>query len=301
MGQDKRRLGVIQLDCARSGLAFHSDDLELLTTVALQVGVVLENAALHAEVLRESRLRQELAMAREIQEGFLPTNFSPLGKSNFELFARVNPAREVSGDLYDFFALGDGRLAFFLGDVAGKGMPSALFMVKVHTLNRHLAAASEKPAATLDKLNAALAANNFSGLFVTLIYGIYDPRSGEVVLSSGGHPMPLLRRADGRVEEVPVHTGRLLGYDAANVNLGDTTIKLASGETLILYTDGFTEAYTPGRVEMFGLERLQDVLGGPRTKMPLEACAEEARLAIERFTGSPEQQDDLTLLLLRRA
>jgi serine phosphatase RsbU (regulator of sigma subunit)/pSer/pThr/pTyr-binding forkhead associated (FHA) protein len=300
MGQDKRRLGVIQLDCARSGLAFHSDDLELLTTVALQVGVVLENAALHAEVLRESRLRQELAMAREIQEGFLPTNFTPLGKSNFELFARVHPAREVSGDLYDFFALGDGRLAFFLGDVAGKGMPAALFMVKVHTLNRHLASPSEKPATTLEKLNTALAANNFSGLFVTLIYGIYEPRTGEVTLSSGGHPMPLLRRADGRVEEVPVHTGRLLGYDAANVNLADTTLKLASGETLILYTDGFTEAYTQGRVEMFGIERLQDVLGGPRTKLTLEACAEDARLAIERFTGSQEQQDDLTLLLLRR-
>jgi sigma-B regulation protein RsbU (phosphoserine phosphatase) len=300
MGQDKRRLGVIQIDSARSGMAFHSDDLELLTTVALQVGVVLENAALHAEVLRETRLRQELAMAREIQEGFLPTNFTPLGKSNFELFARVHPAREVSGDLYDFFPLGDGRLAFFLGDVAGKGMPAALFMVKVHTLSRHLASSSEKPAVTLNKLNAALAASNFSGLFVTLIYGIYDPRTGEVVLSSGGHPMPLVRRADGRVEEIPVHTGRLLGYDAANVGLADTTLKLASGETLILYTDGFTEAYTPGRVEMFGPERLRDLLGGPRTKQTLEACAEEARLAIERFTGSSEQQDDLTLLLLRR-
>jgi phosphoserine phosphatase RsbU/P len=184
--------------------------------------------------------------------------------------------------------------------VAGKGMPAALFMVKVHTLSRHLVSRSERPAATLDKLNAALAANNFSGLFVTLIYGIYDPRSGEVVLSSGGHPMPLLRRADGQVEEIAVHTGRLLGYEAASAGLADTTLKLARGETLILYTDGFTEAYAPGRVEMFGLERLRDVLGGPRTQLTLEACAEEARLAIERFTSSPEQQDDLTLLLLRR-
>src|SRR5262249_46468830 len=146
-----------------------------------------------------------------------------------------------------------------------------LFMVKVHTLSRHLASPTERPAATLAKLNAALAANNFSGLFVTLIYGIYDPRTGEVVLSSGGHPLPLLRRADGRSEELKVHTGRLLGYDAAKVGLADTTLKLASGETLILYTDGFTEAYTPGRVEMFGLDRLRDVLGGPRTQQSLEA------------------------------
>ncbi len=300
IGQNKRRLGVIQLDCARAGSSFHGEDLELLTTVALQVGVVLENAALHAERIREERLRQELAMAREIQDSFLPTDFQPLGKSNFELFARIHPARQVSGDVYDFFPLGDGRLAFYVGDVAGKGLPAAMYMVKVHTLMRHLAAAADTPAQTLARLNKALAADNFTGLFVTMACGIYDPATATVVLSSGGHPWPLLRRADGTVEEVQVATGRLLGYDESLPKLRDTTLTLAPGETLTLYTDGFPEAFAPGRTAMFEVERLKQVLGGPRTALPLEACAEEARVAVERFTCSPEQQDDLTLLLLRR-
>ncbi|HJT79315.1 MAG TPA: FHA domain-containing protein, partial [Gemmataceae bacterium] len=135
---DGRRLGVVHLDCSRPGNAFHAEDLELLTAVALQVSAVLENAALHQELLREARFRQELQMAREIQQSFLPADFPAPGRDGFELYARVHPAREVSGDLYDFFPRADGRLAFYVGDVAGKGMPAALFMVKVLTLLCHL-------------------------------------------------------------------------------------------------------------------------------------------------------------------
>jgi len=261
---------------------------------------VLDNAALHAARIEEEKLRQELAVAREIQQGYLPTDFTPLGGGGFELFARVHPAGQVSGDLYDFFGLPDGRLAFFVGDVSGKGMPAALFMVAVRTLARHLAPSAAGPAAALARLNDALAADNPSAMFVTLVYGIYDPRTGSVVLASGGHPPPLLRRADGRVEEVPVRNGRLLGYVAGNVGLSDTTLTLAPGETLALYTDGFTEARSPDGVTMFGGARLAEALGGTRTELPLERCAEELKAAVERFTGTAELQDDLTLLMLRR-
>jgi sigma-B regulation protein RsbU (phosphoserine phosphatase) len=295
---DGRRLGVIQLDCTTGGLAFREEDLEVLTAVALQVTVVLENAALHAARLEEERLHQELAVASEIQQGYLPTDFAPLGEAGFELYARVHPAREVSGDLYDFFALDDGRLAFFVGDVSGKGMPAALYMVAVRTLARHLATSGASPAQTLTRLNDALAADNPSGMFVTLVYGIYDPRTGGVVLASGGHPKPLLRRADGRVEEVPVTNGRLLGYSVGKVGLSDCALTLAPGETLVIYTDGFTEA-RPGGGAMFGPGRLGEALGA-RTGLPLEKCAEEVKAAVDRYTGSPELQDDLTLLMLRR-
>ena len=139
IGWEGRRYGVVQLDCLRQGHSFKAEDLELLTAVCLQASVVVENAALHAEHLREAQLRQELLLAREIQQSFLPTDFEPLGPNGPELFARVQPAREVSGDLYDFFPLPDGRLAFFLGDVSGKGMPAALFMIAVRTLIRNLA------------------------------------------------------------------------------------------------------------------------------------------------------------------
>ncbi len=299
LAPDGRRLGVIQLDCTTAGMAFGDDELEVLTAVALQVAVVLENVALHAVRLQEERLRQELALAREIQQGYLPTDFAVLGDA-FELYARVHPAREVSGDLYDFFPLPDGRLAFFVGDVSGKGMPAALFMVAVRTLARHLAAEGGSPARTLARLNEALSVDNPSCMFVTLCHGACDPKSGAIVLASGGHPTPLLRRADGSVEEAPVKNGRLLGYPGGNLRLTDATFLLGPGETLALYTDGFTEARAPDGEAMFGAERLGVALGGARTALPLEKCAEELRAEVVRFTGSADLQDDLTLLLLRR-
>ncbi len=300
IGWEGRRLGVIQLDCLRQGQTFKHEDLELLTTVGLQVSVVLQNAAFHAEQLREERLRQELRLAREIQQSYLPTDFGALGDDGPELFARVLPAREVSGDLYDFFPLPDGRLAFFVGDVSGKGMPAALFMIAVRTLIRSLAPSSRGPADLLRRLNEALVADNPTALFVTLAHGVYDPEGGALLIASGAHPPPLLRRAGGAVEEVPLRPGLMLGCAPLELVVTDTRLTLARGETLILYSDGFTEAFAPDGRTMFGLDRLREVLGGPRAALPLQQCADEAAAAVRRFTGQAELQDDQTLLLLRR-
>lgn len=300
IASDGKRLGVIQLDRYRPGRTFHSADLQLLTTVGLQVAVALENAALHAEVLREERLHQELGMARDVQQSFLPNVFPESEKCGYEVFARVLPAREVSGDFYDFFPLDENRLAFFVGDVSGKGMPAALFMVGVRILARHLARLGQSPAEMLARLNTALAADNPAGMFVTLAHGIYHIESGEVIMASAGHPVPFLRRTDGKVETPPLENGRLLGYDGA-LALKDARFTLAPGETLIFYTDGGTDAHAPGSRAFFGVERLQEAVAGPRTALSLEACAESVKNAVERFTGGPELVDDLTLFLLRRA
>jgi len=299
IGWEGRRYGVVQLDCLRQGHSFKAEDLELLTAVCLQASVVVENAALHAEHLREAQLRQELLLAREIQQSFLPTDFNPLGPDGPELFARVQPAREVSGDLYDFFPLPDGRLAFFLGDVSGKGMPAALFMIAVRTLIRNLAPSTSGPAELLRRLNAALCADNPTNLYVTLAHGVYDPRDGGVVLALGGHPAPLLRHADGRIEPVDARPGLMIGCAPVEPVYTDKALTLARGETLILYTDGYTEAFTPDR-KMFGVEGLCEALGGPRTPMPLRQCAEEVAATVARFTGIDELQDDQTLFMLRR-
>src|SRR5262249_47994785 len=113
-------------------------------------------------------------------------------------------------------------------------------------------------------------------------------------------PLPLLRRTDGRVEEVPVKTGMLLGFAPVDPGLSDYRLTLAPGETLILYTDGYFEGRAPDRKTMFGVERLEAAPGGARPQPALKACADYAALAVERFIGSKELQDDLTLLLLRR-
>src|SRR5262249_41380062 len=247
---------------------------------------VIENTALHEERLREAWLRRELALAREIQESFLPANFRSLPGGGYELYARVHAAREVSGDLYDFFPLADGRLALFLGDLSGKGMPAALFMIAVHTLTRHLAASAGTPAELLEHLNNALVADNPTNLYVTLAHATYDPKTGEVVVVSGAHPPPLLRRADGRVEVLDVKPSTMLGYASFTQPPVEMRLTLEPNETLILYTDGFTEGFRPDRKEMFGVERLCDVLGGRATALALVDCAEQARQAVARFTAS---------------
>jgi len=319
IGKDGKRLGVIQVDRFRRGLAFRVEDLQILTAVCLHVSAVLENAALHAERLREQRLHQELALAREIQQGFLPHELEGFAGADFELHGRVFPAREVAGDLYDFFGVPGNRLAFFVGDVSGKGMPAALFMVAVRTLCRHLAEAKGQgsgvrsqetgpgtvvgpadPAKTLARLNSALAADNPSAMFVTLAHGVYEPATEQLVLASGGHPPPLLRRAGGRVEEFVLQPGRLLGFEEGDLHLRNYTLSLAPGETLLFYTDGAIEARDPAGAGMFGVRRLQELVAGLPAGLPLPEWADRIKAAVERFTGSDELQDDLTLFLLRR-
>jgi sigma-B regulation protein RsbU (phosphoserine phosphatase) len=301
IGHGGRRLGAVQLASVQSDALFAAEDLHLLTTIGMQVAMVLENLSLQEERVQQAQLRKELAMAREIQQSFLPTDFSPLPGGGYELFATVYPAREVSGDLYDFFPLDDGRLAFFVGDVSGKGMSAALFMVAVHALIRHLTLSSSGPAESLAQLNTTLSRDNQTEMFVTLLHGIYDPKSGATWLASAGHPRPLLHRRDGSIAEVPMTTGRLLGVGEGDLELVDAHIELAQGDTLVLYTDGITEAPAQGEGAMFGRDRLAQVLMLSRTqKMSLETSAERVRQAVELYLGSSTLYDDLTLLLLRR-
>jgi serine phosphatase RsbU (regulator of sigma subunit) len=317
--QEGRRLGVIQIDRFRKGAGYRVEDLQLLTAIGLQVAVVLENVELHGQLLREERLHQELALAREIQQGFLPaqplesTTDLPLG--DMEIFGRLFPARQVAGDLYDYFPLAvpsrspdepsgpessAGRFAFFIGDVSGKGMPAALFMVAVRTLCRHLVKEGGSLAQTMTRLNLALADDNPSCMFVTLVHGVCDSASGLVRFVSAGHPGPVLRRRDGTVEDIACPAGRLLGYDTSPLKFQEVEVALGPGDTLAFVTDGLLEARSPVDRSLFGPERLRELVAGFLAKRTLAACAQQAKTAIELFTGTKDLQDDLTLLLLRR-
>jgi serine phosphatase RsbU (regulator of sigma subunit) len=295
-----RRLGALQVDRHCIGLGFRLEDLHLLTAIGMQVSVVLENVALHAERLREERLLQELALAREIQQSYLPDELDDLPEGKCEIFGQVFPARQVAGDFYDFFMVPSGKLCFFIGDVSGKGMPAALFLVAVRTLCRHLAKEMDSPARLLGRLNEALAADNPSCMFVTLVQGIYDPPTGAVTLASAGHPPPLVRRAIGRVETLALRPGRLLGYPGDDLHHREMRIELAAGDTLVLYTDGLLEARAPDDRTMFGPERAVELAQLFSPDRPLADCAEQAKQTVDRFTAAEELQDDLTLLLLRR-
>jgi sigma-B regulation protein RsbU (phosphoserine phosphatase) len=294
------RRGVIQIDRFCKGFGFKMDDLQLLTAVASQVTVVLENASLHAERMKEERLLRELALAREIQEGFLPDEFEGTGGETFEILGRVFPAQQVAGDFYDFFPVSDGRVAFAIGDVSGKGIPAALFMGSCRTLLRYLAQEGLPPSAVLTKLNAALAVDNAACMFVTLIHGVYSPASGEIVLSSAGHPPPLLRRVNGEVEELPVIGGRLLGYPGRSITFAEHRITLAADEAVVFFTDGLFEARAAGDKKQFGDDRVRQLVSSFKNEQNLADWAEEAREHVAQFLGGPNLSDDLTLLLLRR-
>jgi sigma-B regulation protein RsbU (phosphoserine phosphatase) len=179
-------------------------------------------------------------------------------------------------------------------------MPAALFMIAVRTLSRHLAPTAGGAGDFLQRLNMSLTADNPTHLYVTLVYGIYDSKDGSINLACGGHPPPLLRRASGSVEVVNIRPSMLLGSAPVLPRVNEMRLTLGSGETLILYTDGYHEAVAPDGDTQFGVERLCEALGGERTSLPLEACAAAASAAVRRHTGQEELQDDQTLLLLRR-
>ena len=298
---DGKRLGVLQIDRYGKGYGFNVEDLQLLTAIALQVAVVLENVALHAEGLRQERLHQELALARDIQQGYLPDELEDFPQADFDIFGRVYPARQVAGDFYDFFKAPSGKLAFFIGDVSGKGMPAALFLVAVRTLARHLAKEGRSPVETLTSLNRDLADDNPTCMFVTLAHGLYDAATGEVRLASAGHHAPLLRRADGTVEPVPLRSGRLLGYAESDVHLTELRLTLAPGDLLVFFTDGAIEARGGEAREQFGLVRLKSAVREIEPQMPLAKGADLIKQRLGRFTGTKDLRDDVTLLLLRRA
>jgi serine phosphatase RsbU (regulator of sigma subunit)/pSer/pThr/pTyr-binding forkhead associated (FHA) protein len=300
IGSADKRLGILQLDCLSPGRAFRLEDLQLLTVLGMHVSASLENAALHAELVREERLCHELALARQIQQGFLPGVLPALAERPFELHAWVRPAREVSGDLYDYTLRDDGRLAFLVADVSGKGIPAALLMLAVRTLVRHPAMGRASPSEALQQLNSALAADNRSGVFVTAICGNYNSLTGEVVLACCGHPAPLLRRASGAVEILPVQGGVPLGMLEKPVEPAEHTLILSPDDCLILFTDGVTETTAPGSDTQFGLERLREAVAGQPGPERASACAARLASTVERFARAAEPADDQTLLILQR-
>lgn len=293
--------GALQLDRFQAGQPFTSDDLYLLTAVALMVAPVLENAQLLQELLVKERMQRDLAMAREIQLGYLPREPVQLAGGPVELFAELHPALEVSGDFYDYFPLDDHRLAFAVADVSGKGMPAALFMTMVHALARHIAQTAASPADLLARLNDAIAQDNPSFLFVTMVFGIYDAARGQVTLAHGGHPPALVRRQNGSVEELTHRGAPLLGTQRNTRRSDEAVIQLTPGDAVVLYTDGVTES--PGLTnpdEQFGPARLRETVRGLPEDAPLPTWTAAIRQAVTQFSGPNTVADDLTLLVLRR-
>ena len=241
-------------------------------------------------------LQNELDVATKMQQSILPTKF-PSGP-DYRSFASMEPARNVGGDFYDVVPLENGRIGLTIADVSGKGVPAALFMMSSRTLLKGAAIGNHEPGDVLREVNNLLVEDNETMMFVTLFYAVYDPHSGLLTYANGGHNAPLIRHADGSSTLLPLTGGIALGV-IDGIEYEQAEVRLERGETLILYTDGVTEAMNEAEEE-FGLDRLAAVLTSHPSNDPEEVNGAIFE-AVRAFAGDAPQSDDITCLTLCRS
>lgn len=247
----------------------------------------------------KERMEGELSAAREIQMGILPPPDGAPEVCGFRASAFLDPAKEVGGDMYDFFVTSDGRRALVLGDVSGKGVPAALFMSMTVTLVRYALGSGLDPAAAMSQVNAMLEAHNPGNMFVTLFLALYDPQSGELSYANGGHCPPYIIDAasDAPPRMLDKLSGPLVGV-IPDMEYTLFTETLKEQETCLLFTDGVTEAMN-GDKELYGEARLQDFLAAHRGASPRELLT-LIFSELVRFRGEEPQSDDITMLAFCR-
>jgi sigma-B regulation protein RsbU (phosphoserine phosphatase) len=245
----------------------------------------------------KERIESELKIAHDIQMGILPRLFPPFpDRTDMDIYATLLPAREVGGDLYDFFFMDDDHLCFTVGDVSGKGVPAALLMAVTKILIKSKATQGLSSETILSRVNEDLALDNPSMMFVTLFLGILNVRTGEVAYCNGGHPPPYILRAAGGIEPLPTTGGMALGV-VSDFPYRSATVKLQKNDTLFLYSDGITEA-NDSRFELFGDQRLSDALASLQHQS-LKTIIDGVLVIIEAFAQNEPQADDITMLVVR--
>ena len=309
VGELGRRLygmnrSLAYLTYAANALGREEYDPAILAELTGQPGELAEFArafaSMAAEIEAKKRRRDEMQAAAEIQQSILPRPLARDGAlSAIDLHAEMHPAREIGGDFYDFFPVGEGELAVTVADVAGKGIPAALFMAVSRTVLRSFDVRdddrSEDMAARIQRANRMLSADNATVMFVTAFHAVLDLKTGALRYCNAGHNPPYLLRAAGGKERLSA-TGVPFGVD------GDLPYRLAEtqlqpGDALFLYSDGITEAFNPAGEE-FGTIRLEGALAEMRDRSAA-ALVGNVLAAVTAFAAGAEQSDDIPALALR--
>ncbi len=291
-----KTFGVLSV-AGPGGVSFSAAESKVLNLLASQVAVAVARVHLINERVAQERLQESMKLSRNIQMGMLSTAFPRFSdNSPVDVFAFMKPAREVSGDFYDFFYLDDNTLLVVIGDVSDKGVPAALFMVMVKTLIRAIAKQQRTPQDILAALNPELCRDNDAAMFVTLFLAAYELDSGKLTYSFGGHNPPLYVAHDGQATWLQGQAGIALGiFESATFSA--QTMYLQPGDSLILYTDGVTEAMDAD-YNAFGEQRLYGLLAGNAVG-DAQQLVETVVRAVEMFVHGAEQSDDITLLTLQ--
>ncbi len=288
--------GVLQIDTVDQRARFKQDDLEIMTSIASQAAIAIDNAQLYDQALRQKALQRDLELAREVQKGFLP-DASP-DFPGYEFFHYYQPAEFVGGDYFDYIPLRDGRVAIIVADVVGHGIAAALLMAKLSAEARYSLVSEPDLSAALARLNNRITALGIEKL-ITMVLVVLDPRSHEVCVMSAGHMAPVVRRTTGGVEEPGDGNGGFpLGLmEDSDYEIERTTI--APGELFVLYTDGINESCAPSG-EQYGTDRIRKFVGGSA-----DGPAELGRRLVDDVRGNmgpgATQEDDMCLVCFGRS
>ena len=283
-------LGVLYLDSRRPA-AFSRLDRQILDALAADAASILDNARLVERERERQRLEQEINIARDIQQALLPRDFREfphLAVTGFNL-----PCLSVGGDYFDVFPLGDGRTAFLIADVSGKGLGAALLTTMLQGALSGMTLGTD-PARVLNHVNRFLCDHSEVGRYATMFFGVLD-QEGHLEFINAGHPSPFLIR-HGAAEEAFTEGSYPVGL-VPEAQYTAVCLKLEPGDTLVLFSDGVTEAMDPDE-QMFGVARLKELLTG-QIECPLEQLQKCVLEAVENFARGARQADDLTLLIVR--
>jgi sigma-B regulation protein RsbU (phosphoserine phosphatase) len=288
-----RLVGVVYVDTSMRSGNFTEADRDLLSAIANQAGITLENARLYGVAVEKGRLEHELQLAREIQQGLLPRRKPQI--PGYEIEAVWLSAREMAGDFYDYFALNEDTFGVVMADVSDKGAPSALFMAVARTMIRSYAFAGLPPRDTLSQTNDLILDDAESGMFVTVYYSVFHRNGQSIHINAGHNPTVLYRAATGEVLFMP-QGGRAIGWFPDNP-LHETELQLQPGDVLVYYTDGLTDAENPTG-ENFGEAGLARAIAESGQLSAGEIVSHILK-AVDAFGEGVIPFDDLTMMAVR--
>ena len=273
------------------------DDLSVTIEKAIeQINYVHQMQKEHTQL---ESLKGDLAIASEIQQAILPRVFPPFPDiaSKIDIAASMTPAKGVGGDFYDLFRIDDNRVGFVIADVSGKGIPAAIFMAVSRTLIRATGIRGGSPADCITYSNKLLAQDSVDCMFVTVFYGIVEVSTGAVTYCNAGHNPPYILTRKGEITPLPMSTDPMAGA-IDGITYHEGTLQLESGDALVMFTDGVTEAMNTANEE-FGEQRLEDTL----EDVAMHNCqqmVDAIKADVAAFAGEAEQSDDITVLALKR-
>ncbi len=268
--------------------------MEIINGIAKQAALAIQNEHLKEEMVQRETTEREIQLARQIQQTFLPDKLPEF--KHWQLAARWQTALQVGGDFYDVIELDEERLGLVIADVADKGMPAALYMTVTRTLIQALAGSSASPAALLEQVNNILFSDKENGMFVTAFYAEVNLKTGQLSYVNAGHNPPIVTRVDRSMYELE-RGGIALGV-LEGIHLKDQQIMLNPGESLLLYTDGVTEATTFSE-DMFGLDNFKSVIS-KNAQVSVNEMLTAVEQALNEFRGGMPPSDDVTMLCIHR-